>query len=145
MNSESVSRLIAVARARRSAGAVSLAFAVALVVAGGFAGSAFGGQEAEQESGGLGPSDAVAQPIVIAQDGGTVPREIEPEYQPVPPKTPGPYKDEEHDLYTTEYLFGMTRGVAGSTMVPALKVPLFLFTIPLDIVFLPFEAIGGFF
>ncbi len=126
MNSQSVSRFVAV---------------LVLVIAGAWAGSA----AAEQEPGGLGPSAAVSQPIVLAQDGGTVPREIEPEYQPVPPKTPGPYNDEEHDLYTTDYLFGMTRGVAGSTMVPALKVPLFLFTIPLDLVFLPFEAIGGFF
>ncbi len=126
MNSQSVSRFVAV---------------LVLGVAGAWAGSA----AAEQEPGGLGPSAAVSQPIVLAQDGGTVPREIEPEYQPVPPKTPGPYNDEEHDLYTTDYLFGMTRGVAGSTMVPALKVPLFLFTIPLDLVFLPFEAIGGFF
>lgn len=126
MNSHSVSRFVAV---------------LIFVVAGAWAASA----AAEQEPGDFGPGHAVIQPIVLAQDGGTVPREIEPEYQPVPPKTPGPYNDEEHDLYTTDYLFGMTRGVAGSTMVPALKVPLFLFTIPLDIIFLPFEAIGGFF
>jgi hypothetical protein len=37
----------------------------------------------------------------------------------------------------------MTRGVADSTIHPAVKAPLFLFTIPLDIVLLPFAAIGG--
>ena len=126
MNSHSVSRSIAV---------------LMLVLAGLSAGSA----AAEQAPGDFGPGDGISPPIVLAQDGGTVPREIEPEYQPVPPKTPGPYNDQERDIYTTDYLFGMTRGVAGSTMVPALKVPLFLFTIPLDIIFLPFEAIGGFF
>jgi hypothetical protein len=39
----------------------------------------------------------------------------------------------------------MTRTVAASTMVPAAKVPLFVLTVPLDIVFLPFAAIGGLF
>ncbi len=126
MNSHSVSRTIAV---------------LMLVVAGASAGSA----AAEQTPGDLGPGDAVSQPIVLAQEGGTVPRELEPQYQPVPPTRPGPYNDQERDIYTTDYLFGMTRGVAGSTMVPALKVPLFLFTIPLDLVLLPFAAIGGFF
>ncbi len=126
MNSQSVSRTIAV---------------LMLVVAGASAGSA----AAEQAPGPRGPGDAVSQPIVLAQDGGTVPREIEPQYQPVPPTRPGPYNDQEREIYTTDYLFGMTRGVAGSTMVPALKAPLFLFTIPLDLVLLPFAAIGGFF
>lgn len=117
----------------------SVAAVFAVVVA--LAGTAV----AEPQPGALDPADVVSPPIVLAQDGGTVPREIEPEYQPVPPTTPGPYNDSERDIYTTDYLFGMTRGVAGSTMVPALKVPLFLFTVPLDIIFLPFEAIGGFF
>ena len=35
------------------------------------------------------------------------------------------------------------RGVADSTIHPSVKAPLFLFTIPLDIVLLPFAAIGG--
>jgi hypothetical protein len=39
----------------------------------------------------------------------------------------------------------MTRGVAASTMVPAAKAPLFVLALPLDIVFLPFAAIGGLF
>ena len=37
----------------------------------------------------------------------------------------------------------MTPGVANSTLVPAAKAPLFLLTVPLDMVLLPFEAIGG--
>ncbi len=52
---------------------------------------------------------------------------------------------EDRSGYTTEYLFGMSRAVADSTLHPALKPPVFLLTIPLDIVFLPFAAIGGFF
>jgi len=87
----------------------------------------------------------VGDPILIAQDGGTTGRELEPEYPAPPPGKPGPYNEEEGPGYNSDYIFGMTRGLAGSTMVPALKVPLFLFTVPLDIVFLPFAAVGGFF
>jgi hypothetical protein len=47
--------------------------------------------------------------------------------------------------YDASYLFGMTKGVAGSTMTPAVKPLVFLFTVPLDLVLLPFAAIGGFF
>jgi hypothetical protein len=75
--------------------------------------------------------------IELAQAGGTEPRELEPRYQPVPAEEPG--------WYNSSYIFGMTRSVAGSTMVPAAKVPLFVLTVPLDIVFLPFAAIGGLF
>jgi hypothetical protein len=39
----------------------------------------------------------------------------------------------------------MTKGVANSTMTPAFKPLVFLLTVPLDIVLLPFAAIGGFF
>ena len=53
--------------------------------------------------------------------------------------------DMRDDEYNSEYIFGLTRGVAGSTMVPAIKPLMFLVTIPVDIVFLPFAAIGGFF
>ena len=63
--------------------------------------------------------------------------QIEPRYQPREP-VPEPW-------YDSSYLFGMTRGVADSTIHPAGKVPLFVLTIPLDIAFLPFAAIGGFF
>ena len=62
---------------------------------------------------------------------------LEPRYQPREPQ-PKPW-------YNDSYLFGMTRGVTGSTMHPAAKVPLLVLTIPLDIVLLPFAAIGGLF
>jgi hypothetical protein len=52
---------------------------------------------------------------------------------------------EDRSGYDSSYLFAMTRGVSGSTLITALKPPLFLFTIPLDIVLLPFSAIAGFF
>jgi hypothetical protein len=64
-------------------------------------------------------------------------RPLEPRYQPREP--------EEKSFYNGSYLFGMTRGVADSTIHPAGKVPLFLLTVPLDIVCLPFAAIGGLF
>jgi hypothetical protein len=53
--------------------------------------------------------------------------------------------DMRDDEYNTEYIFGMTKGVANSTWIPGVKVVLFIVTIPLDIVLLPFAAIGGFF
>jgi hypothetical protein len=53
--------------------------------------------------------------------------------------------DMRDDGYNSAYIFGMTRGVGASTMHPAIKPLFFLITIPLDIVFLPFAAIGGFF
>ena len=52
---------------------------------------------------------------------------------------------EDHGGYTGEYIFGMTKGVMRSTLTPALKPVVLLLTVPLDIVFLPFAAIGGFF
>ena len=85
------------------------------------------------------------QPIQLAQDGGTVPRELEPRYESPPPGKPGPYNDQERQFYNSDSLFGITRSLVKSTIVPAGKAPLFLFTVPLDIVFLPFAAIGGFF
>ncbi len=53
--------------------------------------------------------------------------------------------DMRDDEYNSDYIFGMTKGVANSTITPALKPVFFLVTIPLDIVFLPFAVIGGFF
>ena len=47
--------------------------------------------------------------------------------------------------YNSQYIFGMTKGIAESTLNPGLKPLLFLFTVPLDIVTLPFSAIAGFF
>jgi hypothetical protein len=75
--------------------------------------------------------------IQVAQAPDTPPRELEPRYEPVPPPPKSWYND--------SYLFGMTRGVANSTLVPAAKAPLFLLTVPLDLVLLPFAAIGGLF
>lgn len=85
------------------------------------------------------------QPILLAQEGGTQPRELEPRYQPPPPGKPGPYHEDAPWHYNSDYMFGITRSLVHSTIVPAGKAPLFLFTIPLDIVLLPFAAIGGFF
>jgi hypothetical protein len=75
--------------------------------------------------------------VLLAQAGGTEPRELEPRYKPVAPEEPS--------SYNSSYIFGMTRGLAASTIHPAGKAPLFLLSIPLDLVFLPFTAIGGFF
>jgi hypothetical protein len=47
--------------------------------------------------------------------------------------------------YNTAYLFAMTKAVASGPVTPALKPLLFLFTVPLDIITLPFTAIAGFF
>jgi hypothetical protein len=52
---------------------------------------------------------------------------------------------ESHGGYSSAYIFGMTKGVMRSTLVPALKPVVLILTIPLDIVLLPFTAIGGFF
>lgn len=52
---------------------------------------------------------------------------------------------ESYSGYDASYLFGLTRSVARSTIAVPGKVPLFVLTIPLDIVLLPFAAIGGFF
>jgi hypothetical protein len=50
---------------------------------------------------------------------------------------------EEKDGYTTEYIFGMSKGIMRSTLVPALKPFILIFTVPLDLAFLPFAAIAG--
>ena len=52
---------------------------------------------------------------------------------------------EDRQGYDSEYIFGMTRGVSHSTLLPALKPLAFIVTVPLDLVLLPFAAIGGFF
>lgn len=93
----------------------------------------------------LAAADPAAAPIVLAQEGGTEPKELEPRYPAPDPGKPGPYNNEERQFYNTDYLFGITRAVVRSTIVPAGKVPLFILTVPLDIAFLPFAAIGGFF
>ena len=52
---------------------------------------------------------------------------------------------EDRQGYSSEYIFGMTKGIMKSTLVPALKPFFLLFTVPLDLAFLPFSAIAGFF
>jgi hypothetical protein len=47
--------------------------------------------------------------------------------------------------YNTDYLFAMTKAVASGPITPAVKPLLFLLTVPLDIITLPFTAIAGFF
>ena len=68
--------------------------------------------------------------------------------QPLPPSVLA-YDNldlEDHDKgYTSQYIFGMTKGVMRSTLMPAFKPMVMLLTVPLDIVFLPFAALGGFF
>ena len=63
--------------------------------------------------------------------------ELQPAYEPVRPK--------KSSGYNSEYLFGMTRAVAGSTMHPAVRILCFPVTVPLDLALLPFEFVGGFF
>ena len=75
--------------------------------------------------------------IVLAQAEGTRDGELEPKYRPREP--------EPEPAYQTSLIFAMTRGVADAPIAPAGKLPLYLFTIPLDLVLLPFALIGGFF
>lgn len=90
-------------------------------------------------NGGSPPADAASAEGSAGTAGGQEESsgKLEPRYQPREPE-PKPW-------YNTAYLFGMTRGVTNSTIHPAAQVPLLVLTIPLDIVFLPFAAIGGFF
>ena len=76
---------------------------------------------------------ALLVPLAAGAEEGT----LKPSYEPRPPR--------EKPVYTTDYLFAITRAITDSTLVPAARVPLFLFSVPLDVVFLPIEAIAGFF
>ncbi len=81
-----------------------------------------------------------AASIVLAQSGDCEPHcegRLEPRYQPREPEPKG--------WYNGSYVFGLSRSLANSTIEPAGKAPLFLFTVPLDIVLLPFALIGGMF
>lgn len=88
-------------------------------------------------SGGSGGDEPAAGAAEQTDSGREGSRPLEPRYQPREPQ-PKPW-------YNSDYLFGMTRGVTGSTIHPGAQVPLLVLTIPLDIVFLPFAAIGGLF
>lgn len=84
----------------------------------------------------LAPSPGAMQ-LAQAEGAESKPRELQPRYEPVEPQPKSSYND--------EYIFGLTRGIADSAMHPAAKVLLFPLTVPLDLVFLPFSAIGGLF
>lgn len=94
-----------------------------------------GCQSSASRSTGSEPTTAEAQPAEPAPE--PEHGKLEPRYQPREPK-PKPW-------YNDSLIFGMTRGVTNSTIHPAAQVPLLVLTIPLDIAFLPFAAIGGFF
>jgi hypothetical protein len=111
---------------RRSVSEALAAIAIALCLVG----SPLGLVGCASDSGGASASESAD----AGQDGSG---RLEPRYQPREP-VPEPF-------YNNSYLFGMTRGVTGSTIHPAAQVPLLVLTIPLDIVFLPFGAIAGFF
>ncbi len=80
---------------------------------------------------------ALVHPLAAAAEDEPESGRLEPTYQPRPPP--------EKEVYTTDYLFAITRAVADSTLVPAAQVPLYFFTVPLDVAFLPIELIAGFF
>ena len=48
-----------------------------------------------------------------------------------------------HWCYNSDYLFGLSRGVAGSDVAPLLRPLCFLFTLPLDLGLLPIAAVSG--
>lgn len=52
---------------------------------------------------------------------------------------------EDRQGYNSEYIFGLSKGIMKSTLVPALKPFFLIFTGPLDLALLPFSAIAGFF
>lgn len=83
------------------------------------------------------PSAADDGVRVVAQAEGTRDRDLEPKYRPREPEPPEAYND--------DYFFAMTRGVAESPIHPAGKVALYVFSVPIDLVLLPFAAIGGLF
>jgi hypothetical protein len=83
------------------------------------------------------PVPAATSLYRLAQAADAESRELQPRYEPVPPQP--------KSSYNSSYIFGMTKDLAASTIAPAGKAPLFLLTVPLDIVLLPFTIIGGFF
>lgn len=63
----------------------------------------------------------------------------------VPPEGPtlGEVGQEPGWSYNTDYIFAVSRALRDSTLPPAGKVPLFVLTIPLDTVLLPFSLLAG--
>ena len=45
--------------------------------------------------------------------------------------------------YNSEYIFGISKAVRDSSMPPGAKVPVYVFSLPLDVVLLPFSALAG--
>ena len=82
------------------------------------------------------PATVTEPPVVVARDSAKRPMQASSQTIDM--------RDDDQG-YDSSYLFGMTKGVANSTMTPAFKPLVFLLTVPLDIVLLPFAAIGGFF
>jgi hypothetical protein len=80
---------------------------------------------------------ALAAPCLAESQAGSESGTLQATHEPMPPP---PKK-----IYTTDYLFAVTRSVTESTLVPAAQVPLVFLTIPVDVAFLPIEAIAGFF
>jgi hypothetical protein len=76
---------------------------------------------------------------------GTTWYEVVPPYAPDAMMAQDSLDLESHGGWTGEYVFGMTKGLMRSTLTPALKPVFLIFTVPLDLAFLPFAAIGGFF
>ncbi len=83
------------------------------------------------------PAPAAGSQLLAALSGERADGGLEPRYSPRDP--------EPESGYNSDYIFGMTRGVADSTIHPAVKAPVFLLTIPLDLALMPFAAIGGLF
>jgi len=122
------------AAARRTAAAVLGAALVAPVA------PAATGPSSERASQRL-PADPVVRQVVV-----DAARSPLPELFLLPADPPSSTGDvESYEGYDASYIFGLTRSVARSTMVTPVKPLLFIFTIPLDLVLLPFAAIGGFF
>lgn len=86
--------------------------------------------------------------LLLAQVGLAAPRQgfsdherIQP--QPVQAMAQDKLDLESHKGFSDEYIFGLSKGVMHSTLQPAFKPAVLILTVPLDIVFLPFAAIGG--
>ena len=47
--------------------------------------------------------------------------------------------------YNSEYIFGLSKGLAAAPITPVVKPLLFILTVPADVVLLPPAIIGGFF
>jgi len=69
--------------------------------------------------------------------------ETEPERQPVE-IDPGGIEDPTEKDWSGRHMFSLTRGLARSSLRPAIRTPLYLVTVPVDLVLLPVTAFVGF-